>query len=59
MEDKKAFKIPTLPTHLVGKGDQVQMTTREEQEKYKIYGVQDGKVDELIAHEKKKERKLL
>jgi hypothetical protein len=34
------------------------MTTREEQEQYKIHGMQDGKVDELLAHEKK-QRKLL
>ena len=31
-----------------------QMTTREEQEQYKIMGVQDGKVKELLEYEKRK-----
>lgn len=31
------------------------MTTREEQEQYKIHGVQDGKIDELIDYEKRKD----
>ena len=29
------------------------MTTREEQDQYKLRGMQDGKVDELINHEKR------
>jgi len=29
------------------------MTTREEQEQYRISGMQDGKVEELIKHEKR------
>jgi hypothetical protein len=33
----------------------MQMTSREEQEQYKIMGIQDGKVDELVDHELKQE----
>ena len=29
------------------------MTTREEQDEYKLRGIQDGKVEELINHEKR------
>jgi len=35
------------------------MTTREEQELYKLKGMQDGKVDELMRYEKREQRKLL
>ena len=34
-----------------------QMTSREEQEQYKIKGMQDGKVDELLKHEKRADEK--
>ena len=32
------------------------MTTREEQEQYKLKGMQDGKVEELIKHEETEKR---
>ena len=36
------------------------MTTREEQEQYKWKGMQDGKVEELIHHERRaNQRKML
>ena len=34
-----------------------QITTREEQEQYKIRGMQDGKVMELIEHEKREDER--
>ena len=34
-----------------------QMTSREEQEQYKIKGMQDGKVEELIKHEKREDER--
>jgi hypothetical protein len=51
--------VPSLATHkILASSDIAQLTTREEQEQYKIRGMQDGKVDELMRHEKK-QRKLL
>jgi hypothetical protein len=55
----KKFVVPSLATHkILASSDVAQITTREEQEQYKIRGMQDGKVDELMRHEKK-QRKLL
>jgi hypothetical protein len=34
-----------------------QMTTREEQEQYRIQGMQDGKVEELIDYEKREDQR--
>lgn len=34
-----------------------QVTSREEQEMYKIRGMQDGKVEELINHEKREDER--
>lgn len=56
---EKKFAVPSLATHkILAQSDVNQITTREEQEQYKIHGMQDGKVDELISYEKK-QRKLL
>ena len=45
--------MPSLQLPLGGGPGASQMTSREEQEQYKIKGMQDGKVEELINHEKR------
>lgn len=53
---KASFKMPGLDMNKLNaaKASGIpQMTTREEQEQYKIMGMQDGKVKELIDYEKK------
>ena len=60
---KGNFVLPQLPlaqAQLLGGGPASQMTTREEQEQYKWKGMQDGKVEELIDHERRADqRKML
>lgn len=51
------LKVPALDTNKLAQFQPSQMTTREEQEQYRIQGVQDGKVDELIHHEKREEER--
>lgn len=42
------LKIPVLDTSKVNTpGEAAQVTTREEQEKYRLHGIQDGKDPEL------------
>ena len=62
MEDQNSKKpkvaIPTLGIGKLVSGGQPEsapMTTREEQAQYKLRGIQDGKVEELINHEKRAE----
>ena len=53
---KPNFVIPSLATGKLkpGQGPHgVELTTREEQEQYKLKGMQDEKVKELIDHEKR------
>lgn len=50
---KPKVAMPSLQLPLGGMLGASQMTTREEQEQYKIKGMQDGKVEELINHEKR------
>lgn len=51
-------KIPLLDTSKLGAGfPGNQMTTREEQEQYRISGMQDGKVEELIDYEKREDKR--
>jgi hypothetical protein len=56
---KPNFKMPGLDMNKLNVGaggmNGFQMTTREEQEQYKIHGVQDGKVEELVNYEKRKD----
>ena len=54
-------KIPLLDTAKLGLGGLpgTQMTTREEQEQYRIQGMQDGKVEELINYEKREDQRKL
>jgi len=50
--------IPTLGIGKLASASQQEstpMTTREEQAQYKLRGIQDGKVEELINHEKRAE----
>ena len=51
------LNMPTLQLNAAlqgaGSGGPAQITTREEQEQYKIRGMQDGKTKELIDHEKR------
>ena len=68
-EQNSKLKIPQIPKLGLAKVDDQadqahvqQMTSREEQEQYKLRGIQDGKVEELINHEKRAEenqRKML
>ena len=52
--NKLNLKIPVLDTSKLNlNAQQAQMTTREEQEQYRLQGMQDGKVEELINHEKR------
>ena len=60
MEDQnQKQKMPTIPKLGLPKMDAVVdqggITSREEQEQYKLRGIQDGKVEELINHEKRAE----
>ena len=56
---KDSKKVP--PLNLMGSGGapMSQMTSREEQEQYKLKGMQDGKVEELLEHERRETRKIL
>lgn len=56
-KQSKQFLVPPLATGKLGPGQASQMTSREEQEQYRLQGIQDGKVDELIQHEKREGRK--
>ena len=56
------LNLPTLQlnaalTQQQTQGGGAQITTREEQEQYKIRGMQDGKVRELIEHEKRQDER--
>ena len=59
-QNSKKAKV-TIPTLGIGKlaavsqQESTPMTSREEQAQYKLRGIQDGKVDELINHEKRAE----
>ena len=55
-QTKPSFKMPGLDMNKLNAAQAPgvpQMTTREEQEQYKLMGMQDGKVKELIDYEKK------
>ena len=57
---KKPIMMPSLQLNAAlaqGGGGPAQITTREEQEQYKIRGMQDGKVKELIDHEKREDER--
>ena len=54
-------RIPLLDTAKLAFGGLPgnQMTTREEQEQYRLQGIQDGKVEELINYEKMEDQRKL
>ena len=53
---KPRAAVPTLGiSKLPSAQESTPMTTREEQAQYKLRGIQDGKVEELINHEKRAE----
>ena len=51
-QKKPNFVMPSLDTSKLASMSGVpQLTSREEQAQYRMQGIQDGKVDELIKHE--------